>query len=172
MGWIQNYDSSSCFVAHCSDRQYLPYGLWLSIHQMNIRTDVTVREYLYYQTYSTQWPFSLQLELNLLFTSQSANISTIMTLKWDNLFLLKIMGRRTRKNAFNLFGHTIHFLLELLMQILEVVLWIQLQIPPKVLQQFTSTVLALSMLLLSKPMKVIWTRLLVNTLSQNWAMLP
>ena len=81
-------------------------------------------------------------------------------------------GRRTRKNAFNLFGHTIHFLLELLMQILEVVLWIQLQIPPKVLQQFTSTVLALSMLLLSKPMKVIWTRLLVNTLSQNWAMLP
>ena len=81
-------------------------------------------------------------------------------------------GRRIRKNAFNLFGHTIHFLLKLLMEILEVILWIQLQIPPKVLSQFTSTVLALSMLLLSKPMKVIWTNLLVNTLSQNWAVLP
>ena len=79
-------------------------------------------------------------------------------------------GRRKRKNAFNLFGHTIYFLIELIMMISGLILLISQQkvpiksrniyIPPKVWHLFTSTLLAVSMLLLSTPMKVKWIQLI------------
>ena len=68
-------------------------------------------------------------------------------------------GKRKRRNAFNLFGHSIHFLIELLMMGLLSVWKTKFKIPPKVGFVFTSTVLAISMLLLSKPMKIKWTQL-------------
>ena len=76
-------------------------------------------------------------------------------------------GRRRRKNAFNLFGYTIHFLIELLMMVSGAVLLKNLKIPPKVWLLFTSTVLTISMLLLSKPMKLKWTQLFVF-LHEKW----
>ena len=79
-------------------------------------------------------------------------------------------GRRKRKNAFNLFGHTIYFLIELIMMISGLILLISQQkvpiksrniyIPPKVWHLFTSTLLGVSMLLLSTPMKVKWIQLI------------
>ena len=68
-------------------------------------------------------------------------------------------GKRKRRNAFNLFGHSIHFLIELLIMCLLSIWRTKFKIPPKVGFEFTSTVLAISMLLLSKPMKIKWTQL-------------
>ena len=80
-------------------------------------------------------------------------------------------GRRRRKNAFNLFGYAIHFLIELLMMGSGVVILKKLKIPPKIWLQFTSTVLTISMLLLSKPMKLKWTQIFIF-LHEKWRTLP
>ena len=61
--------------------------------------------------------------------------------------------RRKRRNAFNLYGHIVHFLIELIMMILIRSIWQTLKIPPKICYEFTSTMLSISMLLFSKPVK-------------------
>ena len=71
-------------------------------------------------------------------------------------------GRRKRRNAFNVFGYIIYFLLELLVMILGTTFYVYLKIPLKLWYLLTSTILAIAMLLLSKPLKMKWTQLLLN----------
>ena len=69
---------------------------------------------------------------------------------------------RKRKNAFNIFGYIIHFLLEWLILILGSILRQKMEAPLRIWYLFTSTLLAFSMILLSKPMKIKWTQLFMN----------
>ena len=68
--------------------------------------------------------------------------------------------RRKRKNAFNIFGHAIYFSIELTM-IFGTIIFINLDMRVwiKVWHQFSSTLMSIFMLLLSKPMKIRWTQL-------------
>ena len=71
--------------------------------------------------------------------------------------------RRKRKNAFNIFGHSIHFLIELVM-ILGAIILLRTNIISaslRVFNQFAPTLMSVSKLLLSKPMQNKWTHLFI-----------
>ena len=69
---------------------------------------------------------------------------------------------RKRKNAVNVFGYIVHFLLELIVLVLGSILRLKMEVPLRIWYLFTSTLLAFSMILLSKPMKIKWTQLVMN----------
>ena len=78
------------------------------------------------------------------------------------LISIESFRMRKRKNAVNVFGYIVHFLLELLVLVLGSILRLKMEVPLRIWYLFTSTLLALSMLLLSKPMKVMLTQLFMN----------
>ena len=70
--------------------------------------------------------------------------------------------RRKRKNAFNMFGHTIHFFIELIL-ILGAFILIKTNIIStlRVWNQFCTTLMSISKLLSCKPMRKKWTHLFI-----------
>ena len=71
-------------------------------------------------------------------------------------------GRRKRKNAFNILGHAVYFIIEIAIMIGTIILANQSVPSLKVFNQFSSTLLAIFMLLLSTPMKVKWSQSFIH----------
>ena len=70
--------------------------------------------------------------------------------------------RRKRKSAVNMFGHAMYFIIEIAIMIGTIILANQSVPSLKVFNQFSSTLLALFMLLLSTPMKVKWSQSFIH----------
>ena len=70
--------------------------------------------------------------------------------------------RRKRKSAVNMFGHAMYFIIEIAIMIGTIILANQSVPSLKVFNQFSSTLLAIFMLLLSTPMKVKWSQSFIH----------
>ena len=70
--------------------------------------------------------------------------------------------RRKRKSAVNMFGHATYFIIEIAIMIVTIILANQSTPSLKFFYQFSSTLLALFMLLLSTPMKVKWSQSFIH----------
>ena len=71
-------------------------------------------------------------------------------------------NKRKQKNAFNFFGHWLYFMIELLTIIFGTLIFRHTKIPPRIWMLGTTTLLAISSLLLSKPMKIKWENMLMT----------